>query len=47
MCQIVRIIRQQVPGGLNGAQIVGNVDLRFYVLVTRHVLWEEGKEEKV
>ena len=48
-CQIVRVIRQQVPGGWNGVPIAGNVDLKFYVLitVTRHVLWKEGKKEDV
>ena len=30
-----------------GVPIVGNVDLRFYVFVTRHVLWEEGQKEEV
>jgi hypothetical protein len=46
-CQIVRVIRQQVPGGWNDVPIAGNVDLRFYVFITRHVLWKEGKEEDV
>jgi len=27
--------------------VVGNVDLWFYVLVTRHVLWEKGRKEEV
>ena len=47
VCQIIRIIHQQVPKGWNGVPIAGNVDLRFYVFVTRHVLWEEGKKEEV
>ena len=29
MCQIVRVIRQQVPRGWNDVPVVGNVDLRF------------------
>ena len=27
--------------------IAGNVELRFYVFITRNVLWKEGKEEDV
>ena len=27
--------------------VVANVDLRFNVLVTRHLLWEEGRKEEV
>ena len=41
-CQIIRVIRQQV---WNGVPIAGNVDLRFYVFITRHVLWKEGKRK--
>jgi len=46
-CQIVRVIRQQVPRGWNDVPVVGNVDLRFNGLVARHVLREECRKEEI
>jgi len=47
VCQIVRVIRQQVPRGWNEVPIVDNVDFRFNGLVARHVLWEEDRVEEI
>ena len=42
VCQIVRVVRQQVPRGWNDVPVVGNLN----GLVVRHVLWEEGRKEE-
>ena len=47
VCQIVRVIRQQVPRGWNYVPVVGSVDLRFNGLVARHVLGEEGRKKEI
>jgi len=47
VCQIVRVIRQQVPRGWNDVSVVGNVDFRFNGLAARHVLREEGRKEEI
>jgi len=46
VCQVIRVVRQQVPRGWNNVPVVGNVDLWCNGPDARHVLWEEGKKKE-
>jgi len=47
VCQVIRVVCQQVPRGWDDVPAVGNIDLRCNGPVARHVLWEEGKKKEI